>query len=433
MTGASSASYSGFWQNTLDDENVNLGPGLVSSDPQMNPDYTLTSTSPYVDAGDPTCTAANNTICDIGRFELESAPPVGDPPVAGDDGTSTDEDTAVVIDVAGNDTDPDGDNTLDLTTVTTVAPGPAAGTTIDNDDGTITYTPNPNTNGEDTFDYTICDDTGLCDTATVSVTVTTGGAGLTYLSLSSSDTVPGIAGTVKDEDIVVHDPATGTFAMHFDASDVGITSSDLDALHVRADGSILFSYSRPISIPGLTGGPDGTTVDDSDIVLFTPVTTGDDTQGAFAFFLDGSDVGLTGNGEDIDGVHEYADGTLAISTRGSVTVGALSGRDEDIQLFAPSSTGAATEGTWVTIHFDGSDIGLTASADDLDAISFEPSGDLLYSTTGTNTVPGSDDEDINRFVGTFGPDTNGVATVELDTSVFGIDPGNDVDALQSGS
>lgn len=102
LTGTSSVSYSGFWQNTLDTDNVNLGPGLVFADPRMSSDYTLTSTSPYVDAGDPTCSAANDTICDIGRFEFEPAAAApGDAPVPADRSASADEGAAAVVGVPG--------------------------------------------------------------------------------------------------------------------------------------------------------------------------------------------------------------------------------------------------------------------------------------------------------------------------------------------
>ena len=50
---------------------------------------------------------------------------------------------------------------------------PANGTiTINNSTGQITYIPNADFNGTDTFEYQICDATGLCDVALVTVTVT---------------------------------------------------------------------------------------------------------------------------------------------------------------------------------------------------------------------------------------------------------------------
>src|SRR5262249_28597131 len=63
-------------------------------------------------------------------------------PVARDDAATTDEDTAVTVNVLANDTDPDGD-TLTVTGVTPAAHGMAAV----NADGTGTYTPAANFHG----------------------------------------------------------------------------------------------------------------------------------------------------------------------------------------------------------------------------------------------------------------------------------------------
>ena len=89
-------------------------------------------------------------------------------PTANNDPASTLEDTAVDIDAAGNDTDPD-DN-LNPSSAVAVA-GPAKGTLTNNGDGTFTYTPDDNANGTDAFDYQICDTGELCDTATVTITI----------------------------------------------------------------------------------------------------------------------------------------------------------------------------------------------------------------------------------------------------------------------
>ena len=93
---------------------------------------------------------------------------MNDAPVARDDVASTSEDTAVVVNVLGNDTDVDG--VIDPTSVT--ASPPANGTvSVDPVTGEITYTPNPDFSGGDTFDYQVCDDGGACNTATVTITV----------------------------------------------------------------------------------------------------------------------------------------------------------------------------------------------------------------------------------------------------------------------
>jgi CshA-type fibril repeat protein len=86
-------------------------------------------------------------------------------PDAVDDLAETDEDTPVTIPVLANDTDPEGQP---LTVTEATAPN---GTVTVNPDGTITYMPNPDFNGEDTITYTVTDPDGNEDTATVTVTV----------------------------------------------------------------------------------------------------------------------------------------------------------------------------------------------------------------------------------------------------------------------
>ena len=89
------------------------------------------------------------------------------PPVAVDDTETTDEDVVVDIDVLANDSDPDGDALSIIGTT-----DPANGSITVNADGTITYTPDADFNGEDSFTYTISDGNGGEATATVTVTVT---------------------------------------------------------------------------------------------------------------------------------------------------------------------------------------------------------------------------------------------------------------------
>ena len=87
--------------------------------------------------------------------------------MAEDDAATVAEDNPVTIPVLDNDSDVDGDPlTIDEVTQ------PANGTVVINPDGTVTYTPDPDFNGIDTFTYTVCDPSGACDTATVTVNVT---------------------------------------------------------------------------------------------------------------------------------------------------------------------------------------------------------------------------------------------------------------------
>jgi len=89
-------------------------------------------------------------------------------PNAVDDSADTKENKAVTINVLANDTDDNGD-TL---SVTSTSNGPSHGSvTINDDNTTITYTPDSGYYGSDSFDYTISDGNGGEDTATVTVNV----------------------------------------------------------------------------------------------------------------------------------------------------------------------------------------------------------------------------------------------------------------------
>ena len=90
---------------------------------------------------------------------------VQDAPIANSDTATTNEDTAVVINVLGNDVDPDGD-TLSVTAATS-----SNGTVLVNADGTLTFTPSSNFSGTATVNYSISDGKGGTTNASVNVTV----------------------------------------------------------------------------------------------------------------------------------------------------------------------------------------------------------------------------------------------------------------------
>jgi len=89
-----------------------------------------------------------------------------------DDVVTTDEDVSVVVDIYANDSDLPLIGNLTTT-------NPTNGTvTIDNNgtpndptDDIVTYIPNPDYNGPDSFDYTVCNTFGDCSTATVTIDV----------------------------------------------------------------------------------------------------------------------------------------------------------------------------------------------------------------------------------------------------------------------
>jgi len=87
-------------------------------------------------------------------------------PVAVNDEVTTPINTPIVIEVLHNDT-PHG-------TTPHITNAPANGTAVMNLDNTVTYTPNTNFVGTDTFVYELCNIDGVCVTATVTIRVTNG-------------------------------------------------------------------------------------------------------------------------------------------------------------------------------------------------------------------------------------------------------------------
>ena len=87
-------------------------------------------------------------------------------PVAANDSATTAEDTAIDVNVLGNDTDADGD-ALGISTFTQGASGAVTLVT-----GKLRYTPAANFNGSDSFTYQANDGTSDSNVATVTVTIT---------------------------------------------------------------------------------------------------------------------------------------------------------------------------------------------------------------------------------------------------------------------
>jgi VCBS repeat-containing protein len=94
--------------------------------------------------------------------------PVNDAPIAVDDTATTPEDTAVVLNLVANDSDVDS-STLSIVSLS----APLHGSAVLNADGTVTYTPDANYFGTDSFTYRSNDgQTDSANVATVSITIT---------------------------------------------------------------------------------------------------------------------------------------------------------------------------------------------------------------------------------------------------------------------
>jgi VCBS repeat-containing protein len=158
--------------------------------------------------------------------------------LAGDDSYTLDEDnsfsaTLGVDDLLLNDTDEQGDPLL---VDTTPVIGPTNGTLILNTDGTFTYTPDPDFNGNDGFVYRVSDGSGGSAVASVTLTV----------NPVNDDPVAADDAYTLNEDI--------TFSATLGLDDLLLNDSDVD-------GDILTVNTTPVSGPAngsLTLNADGT-------------------------------------------------------------------------------------------------------------------------------------------------------------------------------
>jgi len=224
-----------------DDDDLNVcmqtGDGEASNGSvSVNSDGTITYTP---DNGFVGVDSFTYTICDE-NGEMDQATvyitivSTNEPPVAVDDQENTDEDTAVTINVLSDDSDPDGD---DLTICMQPGDGlPSNGSVSVNADGTITYTPDNGFVGTDSFTYTICDEEGLSDQATVTVSIIS--TNLPPDANDDNDTTP------EDTPVTVQvlnnddDPNNDDLTLCLQAGD-GQPSNGF--ISVNADGSITYN------------------------------------------------------------------------------------------------------------------------------------------------------------------------------------------------
>lgn len=180
-----------------------------------------------------------------------------------------------------------------------------------------------------------------------------------YVSAPGNGSVGGI--NYADEDVMMHDTATGQWMKVFDGTNHGLpASADIDALdysNVNLQAAFYLSFDKPTAVPGLG------TVDDSDVVLRSCFLG----TCAWSLFFDGSTHGLTTGGEDVDAI-DVVGSNIALSTSGGYNVpkyggGTLQGGDEDIILYA------AVYGNYLP-RLDGSAKGL-AAGNDTRAIDFD--------------------------------------------------------------
>ena len=108
-------------------------------------------------------------------------------------------------------------------------------------------------------------------------------------------------------------------------------------LRMLNDGDLLLVFKTAVTLPGVGK------VQPHDIARYDAATA------TYSLYFDGSDVGLTTQGERLDALGIEANGSLLLSTTASFAVPDVTGVDEEIIRFQPTSLGADTAGSWTPV------------------------------------------------------------------------------------
>ena len=239
-------------------------------------------------------------------------------------------------------------------------------------------------------------------------------------SLPSQSLLPGSpAIDAGDNDFVTLavDQRGDGFERVLDGNGDGLSTVDLGAFEAEPIETIETLYvtlKKSMMIQGKS-------VDDEDVLL--------KNQNNFSKVFDGSDMGLQDvkvTAFDIIGDNQFLmsfDHPVMLEGLGVVD-------DSDIVKFTATSLGEKTSGMF-EMYFDGSDVGLTTTEEDIDGLTQLSNGDIIVSTKGNISAPGLEAarEDFLRFSPmSLGENTTGTWAKFLDMGDVELDRTN-VDAL----
>ena len=228
------------------------GGAMLDHEVQSSYEVTVTATD--------TSTASDSVLVDITVTDVD------EPPEAADDRATLSEDTPARIDVLDNDTDPDGE---DLSVV--LRDRPDNGTAAVEADNTVTYTPDADYHGIDTFTYRASDGRYF-DEATVTVVVepvndapafgSTGDAQRTVAENSP-------AGTAVGAPVAADDADAGDTLIYTLTGGEGLFRIDRAGGQVRVDDGAVLDHEDRSSYEVTVTATDTSTASDSVLVDIT--------------------------------------------------------------------------------------------------------------------------------------------------------------------
>lgn len=168
--------------------------------------------------------------------------------------------------------------------------------------------------------------------------------GNVVFSAETSGSIFGVS--FNDEDLVEVNLDTNTASLYFDGSAAFAGDMDIDAVHIRDNGNILFSTVSTFTPDGLSGP----SYKDGDILEYDVVSE------TISVYLSES---IFATDADVDAIHELSNGNILLSTESSETI---NGTDYSISFSDGSIVeySMATGNAWVhtdeTIFADNADI-----------------------------------------------------------------------------
>lgn len=270
----------------------------------------------------------------------------GQAPTATPDSATTAEDTPVRIPVLANDTDPEGD-TLTVSAVST----PARGSATVGSDGVVTFTPDFNASGTDSFTYSVTDGTSTA-TGTVTVTVT---------SVNDVPVFSEVA-TNRRQDVRVGEPLTALVATDADGDGLRfrlVSGSLPGGVTLNSDGTFSGQTTAVVDTDGVIEVTDGTATATTRLVVAVteaPTTFNNNPVAGDDAARTAEDTPVTipvlANDSDVD------DDKLAVTAFSDAVGGRVTCGPQDCTFTPdPDFNGAATFTYTVTDGFGGSDTG----------------------------------------------------------------------------
>jgi hypothetical protein len=203
-------------------------------------------------------------------------------------------------------------------------------------------------------------------------------ADIFYVATKTNGKIGGLE--YKNQDILQFDTLKNEWSIYFDGSDVGLAKKRINGFYVGGD-YILLSLAGSAKLD--IGGDKKTKILGSDIVKFNwdPESSpgNGNTKGTFELFFDGSDVRVKRN---IDALTLDQDGRLVFSLIGKNKLPQADGKlfvadRQDLVRFI-GNTGPNTNG-YFELFFDGKKAGLNLGRGEIDGVDL--GGEFLYLTT----------------------------------------------------